>query len=79
MKKGYQLPEGQTWHRDLVGLALSTGIISEVTGKAFKEYLAFRHFFSHAFELDPDRIVPLVEGAKEAFGNLQGDITKMST
>ena len=65
LSKGIKLPQGQTWHRDLVESTFSQGIISQVTEEAIKQYLAFRHFFSHAyaFELYVDRIVPLVEGA----------------
>ena len=50
------------------------------TSEALKGYLAFRHFFSHAYaiELDPARIAPLVEGANSVFKSLQHDIEKMS-
>lgn len=66
--KGHKLPQGQTWHRDLVQLALSENIISGPTAEALKQYLAFRHFFSHAyaFEVYAERIVPLVAGANKA-------------
>jgi uncharacterized protein YutE (UPF0331/DUF86 family) len=79
-KKGSKLPQGNTWHRDLVKLALTQGIISKKTSEALKGYLAFRHFFSHAYaiELDPARIAPLVEGANSVFKSLQHDIEKMS-
>ena len=56
------LPTGETWHKDLVEIACTESIISESTKDGFKEYLAFRHFFSHGytFDLDPARIDPLV-------------------
>lgn len=78
-EKGSKLPQGDTWHRDLVELALTQGIISKETSEALKGYLAFRHFFSHAYaiELDPARIVPLVEGANGVFKSLQHDVKKM--
>lgn len=74
--KGHAIPKGETWHRDLVELALSEGILSDKTANMLKQYLAFRHFFSHAyaFDLYPQRIVPLVQGAREVFGNLRKDI-----
>lgn len=74
--KGHKLPHGQTWHRDLVQLALSENIISGPTAEALKQYLAFRHFFSHAyaFEIYAERIIPLLEGANEVLKCLQGDI-----
>lgn len=74
--KGKDVPQGQTWHRDLVELAVNQGIISDKTSKAIAQYLAFRHFFSHAyaFDLHPERIVPLVKGAKDVFENLRLDV-----
>ena len=43
-----------------------------------KQYLAFRHFFNHAyaFEINPDRLVALVEGAKDLFKKLRQNIEK---
>jgi len=43
-----------------------------------KSYLAFRHFFSHAYALDlyPDRMVPLVTEAKNIFEKFKTEIRK---
>lgn len=78
LETGKVLPRGETWHRDLVELAASEGIIATKVHKELKQYLAFRHFFSHtyAFELDPERLVPLVEAAPLLFKSLQEDIEK---
>ena len=78
LEKGYQFPAGDTWHRDLIDLATSKGIISKLTSGDLKQYLAFRHFFSHAyaFELYADRMVPLVEGIEEVFKKFRSDIKK---
>ena len=77
-EKGKDIPQGQTWHRDLVELTVKEGIISPQTSKAIAQYLAFRHFFSHAyaFDLHPERIVPLVKGAKDVLENLRVDVEK---
>ena len=63
LHKGLAIPKGQSWHRDLLDLALFHKIISQSTGKSLMQYLAFRHFFSHgyALDIDPERIRPLVQ------------------
>jgi len=77
--KGYNILKGETWHRDLVELAVSKGFISSTTSIRLKKYLAFRHFFLHsyAFELYVDKMVPLLDGANELFEILCDDIKKL--
>lgn len=57
------VPQGATWHRDLLNLAVKKKIISKVFADNLKPYMAFRHFFSHSysFDLDPARLAPLVK------------------
>lgn len=76
LEKSKALPQGETWHRDLIELAATEGIIGREVHNGLKQYLAFRHFFSHAyaFELDPERLVSLVELAPALFKSLQKDI-----
>jgi len=38
------VPNGSTWHRDLLNVAVSNNIISVSTKDSLGEYLAFRHF-----------------------------------
>ena len=51
---------------------------SESTAGELKRYLAFRHFFSHAysFDLDKERIIPLVEGVQETISSVRHDINR---
>ena len=51
-------------------------IISAELTENLKRYLAFRHFFSHAYALDlfPERMEPLVEDAKATFDRLKSEI-----
>jgi uncharacterized protein YutE (UPF0331/DUF86 family) len=60
---GKKLPDGPSWHQDLINTAVVNNIISESTAKKLRQYLAFRHFFSHgySFELDPNRIGNLIK------------------
>ena len=73
------LPKGETWHRDLLNLAVSQAIISKETAFELRQYLAFRHFFSHAYalDLDSERITPLVRNARDILDRLKSDLAKL--
>jgi len=75
------LPAGSSWHKDLLILATKNGIISEDTMYLLGEYLAFRHFFSHAYALDlyADKLEPLVENIGKVYSIFQKDITLFSS
>ena len=75
---GVELSHNSSWHRDLVNLGVSNGIISESTAEDLKRYLAFRHFFSHgySFDLDKERIMPLVRDIPRTLASFTGDINK---
>jgi len=75
---GKKLPDGSSWHRDLINTAMSNEIISESTAKELRQYLAFRHFFSHAysFDLDKERIIPLVRDIQLVLASFRDDIIK---
>ncbi len=47
--KGIEIPESSTWHKELLNLSASHGIISEKLSDQLYEYLTFRHFFVHAY------------------------------
>ena len=47
--KGCKIPKSETWHKDLLNLAVSAGIIPNKLAEKLYEYLAFRHFFLHAY------------------------------
>jgi uncharacterized protein YutE (UPF0331/DUF86 family) len=79
LSRGLKLPTGSSWHRDLVDLSVSNGFVSEAIALELRAYLAFRHFFSHAYVLDLDvnRIEPLVEYAQEVFQKFIKEIKKV--
>ena len=56
------LPSGAAWHRDLLQSACEQEVISTELRDRLAPYMAFRHFFTHAygFDLDPQRLAPLV-------------------
>lgn len=47
--KDAEVPKSDTWHKDLLNLSVSRGVVSEKLSDELYEYLTFRHFFVHAY------------------------------
>ncbi len=71
-----QMPQGASWHSDLLNTAKEMGLITEATTDELKRYLAFRHYFIHAYvpDLDPARIEPLAADARDVFKRFKSEI-----
>ena len=78
-QKSYPIPQGESWHRDLLLAAAEKNIISDLLLNTLKPYLAFRHYFSHAYALDlfPNRMEPLVKDAPALFRDFKQHINKI--
>ncbi len=65
INKDIPIPQGNSWHKELLDLAVNAEIISPHVKEHLGEFLAFRHFFSHAYAMDlyAERMEPLVESA----------------
>ncbi|MEI6614696.1 MAG: hypothetical protein WCL37_07345 [Chrysiogenales bacterium] len=48
-KKSIALPEGSSWHQNLIQIAIKNQIISTALADKIKEYLAFRHYMAHGY------------------------------
>ena len=78
--KNIPIPQGQSWHQELLLTAIRSNIVSQAIGEELKRFLAFRHFFSHAYALDlyPYKIEPLVADVLSTFEKFKIDINKTS-
>ena len=78
--KSIPIPQGESWHRDLLLSAVEKGILSGPLLADLKQYLAFRHFFSHGYALNllPDRIEPLAADAKSVFVTFKNEIERVT-
>jgi uncharacterized protein YutE (UPF0331/DUF86 family) len=76
--KSFPIPQGESWHRDLLLAAAEKKIISDLLLNNLKQYLAFRHYFTHAYalELFPERMEPLVKHADALFNEFKQQINK---
>ncbi len=74
--KDISIPTSDSWHSDLLILATNKGIIPETTKKRLAKYLAFRHFFIHAygFLLDEEKLKLLVDNIFSVYSSLKIEI-----
>jgi len=75
---GFCLPSGASWHQALLMGAVEYRFITNQTAVNLKQYLAFRHFFSHAYalELYPDRLEHLSTAIPELFSQFKQEVEK---
>ncbi|MEI7812181.1 MAG: hypothetical protein WCJ01_07120 [Ignavibacteria bacterium] len=72
------IPAGKSWHKELLESAVKENFISEDCRTNLGEYLAFRHFFSHAYALDlyADKMEPLVENLQTVYTSFRNEISR---
>ncbi len=70
------MPTGDSWHQELLNQARNKNIISGTLADKLKEYLGFRHFFTHSYALDlhPSKIESLIEKILVTFNKLKEEI-----
>ena len=69
ISKNINIKTSATWHKNLLILASSIGIISENLSDNLHDYLTFRHYFIHAygFMLEESYLVDLVENIHDVW------------
>ena len=70
------IPFSDSWHRDLLILASKEKIITETTRVRLAKYLAFRHFFVHAYSflLDERELKLLVDDVFDTHATFKEEI-----
>jgi uncharacterized protein YutE (UPF0331/DUF86 family) len=78
VEKGISIPQGSVWHKELLNLSEQENIITPQMKKQLGEFLAFRHFFSHAYALDlyAEKMEPLVKSAFGLYKEFKIEISK---
>ena len=78
ISRNISIPEGKSWHKELIEIAVKENIISENCKINLGQYLAFRHFFSHAYALDlySEKMEPLVENVQEVYSLFKKEINR---
>ena len=78
-KQSIKLPEGHSWHQNLIISARQENIISDDLTNELKKYLSFRHFATHgyAFNLNPERLEKLADNILKVFENFKVEINKI--
>lgn len=77
-ERGLTLPEGPSWHRDLVAQCVREGVLCTETAEELGRYLAFRHFFTHSYavRLRPEPLEPLVRDAGDVYSRFCQDLRR---
>ena len=68
-EKNITVPKTESWHKSLLALSIENEIITKHLRDTLSEYLAFRHFFVHAygFMLEERELLALVNNIDNAF------------
>jgi len=76
IEKTLNLPVGSSWHKNLLIIANKKNILSNELICELCKFLAFRHFFSHAYSLDlsPEKIEPLVTDIQDVFTRFKNEV-----
>ena len=75
--KSIEIPKSESWHKDLLNLSVSKGIISEELANQLYEYLTFRHFFIHSygFMLEEKHLEGLAKNINDIWKEFMSEIS----
>ena len=74
----WEIPQSESWHKDLLSEALKHKVVSESLKKKMIKFLGFRHFFIHnyGFKLDISELNVLLEDLPFVIKKFKSDIKK---
>lgn|SRR3989338_2022444 len=74
--KTIRIPSDERWHKRLLEASLQEGIIQRKTYDRLLKFLAFRHFYTHAYsiDVDPDKLLILVGSLKSTLKAFESDL-----
>lgn len=77
--RNIKIPQSPSWHKDLLVEVHKQNVISEKLKGNLINYLAFRHFFVHAyaFDLYPEKMEPLVEAVETVYQQFKLEIKNL--
>mgnify|MGYP001577900915 FL=1 len=76
--KDVEISKSPEWHKDLLNLSVSLGVISEGLSNSLYEYLTFRHFFIYAygFMLEEAQLEDLANNIPDVWSQFMLEIEK---
>lgn len=79
--RGVALPASASSHKDLLDLAVESGIITQSLSEALDPYRGFRHFFVHGYGimLDEAQLMPLVEQLPDVWVRFKAELQTHAT
>lgn len=75
-----QIYKGENWHKELLNLSVANEIISAELSDELYEYLAFRHYFVHAygFMLEEAPLEPLAHNIKMVWTKFISELVRQN-
>jgi len=76
--KKVEIPRSRTWHKELLDISVSEGVITQGLCDELYEYLTFRHFFVHSygFMLEESHLQTLSENIPNVWSQFLTSIEK---
>ncbi|HHT9132054.1 MAG TPA: hypothetical protein ACFYED_06175 [Candidatus Tripitaka californicus] len=77
--RGIKINRSETWHKELLDISVTQGLITDKLANELREYLAFRHFFIHSygFMLEERQLKMLTDRISEVWNTFSSRIDEV--